>query len=180
VVGLDDVVQILDLLVLCVLRALAFGLQLGESGGIGRRLVGVDDLRLFPILQPPESLGKKTLRRRRVPRRGEIVIDRVAQLVDSSVEVRPICRGLSRRSRRPGPLARRAFHRGTLKALQQSLFPDLFDSPAPVTPNDYARRPRQAGRRRPRTIAAGARTETSRRCARSSSGSRRRSWRRAA
>ena len=38
VVGLDDVVQILDLPVLCVLRALAFGLQLGESGGIGGAL----------------------------------------------------------------------------------------------------------------------------------------------
>ena len=47
--------------------------------------VGVDDLRLFPILQPPESLGKKTLRRRRVPRRREIEIDRGAQLVDRSV-----------------------------------------------------------------------------------------------
>jgi hypothetical protein len=30
--------------VLCFLWALAFGLQLGESSGIGRRLVGVDDL----------------------------------------------------------------------------------------------------------------------------------------
>src|SRR6516164_1778290 len=94
VVGLDDVVQILDLPVLCVLWALAFGLQPGESGGIGRRLVGVDDLRLFPILQPSESLGKKTLRRHRVPRRGEIEIDRVAQLVDGSVEIRPLAAGL--------------------------------------------------------------------------------------
>ena len=85
VVGLDDVVQILDLPVLCGLWALAFGLQLGESGGIGRRLVGVDDLRLFPILQSPESLGKEALRRRRVPRRREIEIDRGAQLVDRSV-----------------------------------------------------------------------------------------------
>jgi hypothetical protein len=40
-----------ELPVLCVLWA--FGLQLGEGGGMGRRLVGVDDLRLFPILQPP-------------------------------------------------------------------------------------------------------------------------------
>jgi hypothetical protein len=53
VVGLDDVVQILDLAVLRVLRALAFGLQLGESGGVGRRFVGVDDLRLFPIPSAP-------------------------------------------------------------------------------------------------------------------------------
>ena len=93
-VGFDDVVQILDLPVLCVLRALAFGLQLGESGGIGRRFVGVDDLRLFPILRPPESLGKETLRRHRVPRRREIEIERVAQLVDSSVEVRPLAADL--------------------------------------------------------------------------------------
>jgi hypothetical protein len=41
VVGLDDVVQILDLAVLCILRALAFGFQLVEGGGIGRRLLGV-------------------------------------------------------------------------------------------------------------------------------------------
>jgi hypothetical protein len=33
-VGLDDVVQMLDLSVLRVVRALAFGLQLGESGGV--------------------------------------------------------------------------------------------------------------------------------------------------
>jgi len=94
-VGLDDVVQILDLPVLGVLGTLAFGLQFGESGGIGRRLVGVDDLRLFPILQTPEALGQKTLRRRRVSRRRDVEIDRVAQLVDGSVEVRPF------RSRRP-------------------------------------------------------------------------------
>jgi hypothetical protein len=37
VVGLDDVVQILDLPVLRVFRAAAIGLQLGESGGAGRR-----------------------------------------------------------------------------------------------------------------------------------------------
>jgi hypothetical protein len=87
VISFDDVVQILDLPVLCVLRALAFGLQLGESGGIGRRFVGVDDLRLFPFLFSP----LRTLARKRfaaiVFRVGEIEVDRVAQLVDSSVEV---------------------------------------------------------------------------------------------
>jgi hypothetical protein len=93
VVGLDDVVQILDLSVLCVPRAFAFGFQFGERGGIGRRLVGVDDLGLFPILQPLERLGQKTLRRRRVPRRREIEIDRVAQLVDSSGRGKTTCRG---------------------------------------------------------------------------------------
>jgi len=80
-----------------------FGLQLGESGGIARRLVSVDDLGLFPILQPPESLGQETLCRRRVPRRREIEIDRVAQLVDRAVEV--IYNPIKRRARRPSSSA---------------------------------------------------------------------------
>jgi hypothetical protein len=49
-VGLDDVVEIFALSLLRVRRALAFSLQISESGGVGRRLVGVDDLRLLPIL----------------------------------------------------------------------------------------------------------------------------------
>jgi len=61
VVGLDDVVEIFDLSVLGVRRALAFGLQISGSGGVGRRLVGVDDRRLLPILQAPVSLGEKNV-----------------------------------------------------------------------------------------------------------------------
>ena len=45
VVSLDDVVQVLDLSMQRLLGTSAFLLQLGESGGIGRRLVGVDDTR---------------------------------------------------------------------------------------------------------------------------------------
>jgi len=47
----------------------AFLLQLSESGGIGRRLVGVDDPGLLPVFQAVQRLAKEALRRRRVARR---------------------------------------------------------------------------------------------------------------
>ena len=50
-VGLDHVVQVLGLSMDGVLRAFTLLLQLGERRGIGRRLVRVDDVRQFPVLQ---------------------------------------------------------------------------------------------------------------------------------
>jgi hypothetical protein len=69
VVSLDDIVQVLDLSVQRFRGTLALLLQLSESGCVGRRLVGVDDRRLFPVLQAVQRLAEEALRRRRVARR---------------------------------------------------------------------------------------------------------------
>ncbi len=69
VVNFDDIVQILDLSVHRFPWTFALLLQLGESGRVGRRLVGVDDRRLFPVLQAVERLAEEALRSRRVARR---------------------------------------------------------------------------------------------------------------
>jgi len=64
VVCLDNVVQILDLAMLRRLGTSALPLELGESGGVGRRVVGVDDARLLPVLQTVQRLAEEALRRR--------------------------------------------------------------------------------------------------------------------
>jgi hypothetical protein len=97
-VGLDDVVQILDLSVLRVVRALAFGLQLGESGGV----VGALSVLMTAgcsQFQPP-ALARN---------RFAAILFRLAR--DRNRSCRPACRwlgrgtitcrGPSRRSRRP-------------------------------------------------------------------------------
>ena len=71
-IGLDNVVEILHLPMLCVLRTLALLLQLGERRGVGRRLVGVDDARLVPVLQAVQRLAEEALGRLRIARRREV------------------------------------------------------------------------------------------------------------
>src|SRR5271165_4126790 len=93
-VRFNDVVQILDLPVQRLLGTSALLLQLGQSGGVGRRLVGVDDPRLLPVLQAAQRLAEKALRRRRVARRGEGEVDGVPMLVDGPVEIGPLAADL--------------------------------------------------------------------------------------
>jgi hypothetical protein len=50
-ISLNDVVQILDLSMHRLFRTLALLLEFGQSGGVGWRLVGVDDRRLLPIFK---------------------------------------------------------------------------------------------------------------------------------
>ena len=64
--------------------------QPGKGGGIGRRLVGVDDRRLLPILQAVQRLAQETLRRRRVARRGKVEVDGGSGLVDRTVQIGPL------------------------------------------------------------------------------------------
>ena len=77
VVSLDDVVQILDLSMQRFLWTFAFLLQLGESGRVGRRLVRVDDRRLFPVLQAVERFAEEALRSRGVARWLKVEVDGV-------------------------------------------------------------------------------------------------------
>src|SRR5271165_1265039 len=93
-VRFNDVVQILDLPVQRLLGASALLLQLGQSGGVGRRLVGVDDPRLLPVLQAAQRLAEKALRRRRAAGRGEVEVDSVPMLVDGPVEIGPLAADL--------------------------------------------------------------------------------------
>ena len=65
-VGLNDVVQILDLSMQRRLRAFVFLLQFGQSRSVGWRLAGVDDRWLFPDFQAVQRLAQEALRRRRV------------------------------------------------------------------------------------------------------------------
>lgn len=69
VVRLDDIIQVLDLAMLCFLWAFAFPLQLGNRRRVGRRLIGVDDQGLLPSLEPGQRFGQKALGGLGVPRR---------------------------------------------------------------------------------------------------------------
>src|SRR5208337_2679003 len=93
-VRFNDVVHIFDLPVQRLLGTSALLLQLGQSGGVGRRLVGVDDPRLLPVLQAAQRLAEKALRRRRVARRGEVEVYGVPMLVDGPVEIGPLAADL--------------------------------------------------------------------------------------
>ena len=68
-VGLNDIVQILDLSIHRLFGAFAFRLQFRDGNGVGRCLVRVDDFRLLPILQPVQHLAEKTFCRFGVPGR---------------------------------------------------------------------------------------------------------------
>ena len=94
VVGLDDVVEVFHLPVPRFLRALALGLQLCDGSGIGRRLVGVEHLRLLPLLQSSQRLAEESLRCLGVAGRREIEIDRVPELVHRPVQIRPLAADL--------------------------------------------------------------------------------------
>lgn len=86
-IGLDDVIQILDLPVKQLFWAFAFGLQLRNRDTVGRRLVGVDDGWLLPILSAIQGLTEKSFRCLGVACRREIEVDRVPELVDGSVQI---------------------------------------------------------------------------------------------
>lgn len=83
--GLNYVVQVVDLPVHKLFRALAFGLQLRDRDPIGRRLVSVDDRWLVPILQAIQSLTEKALGCLGVAGRRQIEVDRVAELIDGPI-----------------------------------------------------------------------------------------------
>ena len=91
-----------------VLRAFALGFELRDGAGIVRRLVGVDHLGQFPILQPSQRLSEEPLRRLGVAGRREVEIDRVPELVDRAVQIRPLAADLDvglvdAPAPRPGP-----------------------------------------------------------------------------
>jgi hypothetical protein len=69
-------------------RQQAFLLQLGDRLAVGGVLVGVDDLGL-PVAVAPQRLGQEPLGRLRVASVGEVKVQRVAVLVDRSVQVFP-------------------------------------------------------------------------------------------
>ena len=58
-IGFDDIVEIFDLPMHRFLQAFAFGLQFRDRDPVGRRFVGVDDLRLLPELQAVTALPRK-------------------------------------------------------------------------------------------------------------------------
>lgn len=53
------------------LQAFAFGLQFRDPNSVGRRFVGVDDLRLSLGLQAVERFAEEALRRLSLPSRRE-------------------------------------------------------------------------------------------------------------
>ena len=108
VVGLDDVVEVLHLPVPRLVRAFALGFQLCDGAGVGRRLVGVQHLGLLPILQPVQRLAEESLRGLGVAGRREIEIERVPELVERTVQIRPLAADLDvglvdAPAPRPGP-----------------------------------------------------------------------------
>ena len=116
VVGLDDVVEVLHLPVPRLCRAFALGLELRDGSGTGRRLVGVEHLGLLPLLQSSQRLAEESLRRLGVARRREVEVDRVPELVERAVQVRPLAAHLDvglvnspARRLRPTPLPAQPF-----------------------------------------------------------------------
>lgn len=93
-IGLNDIIQILDLPVHKLSWALAFGLQFRNRDPVGRRLVGVADRWLLPVLQAIQSLAQKSLSCFGIARRRQIEIDRVAELVDGPVQIGPFAANL--------------------------------------------------------------------------------------
>ena len=79
------------------LREFPFPLQFGQRGGVGWRLVGVDDRWLFSDFQAVQCLPQKALHRRRVACRQEIEVDCVPVPVDDSVKVGPVAADLRMR-----------------------------------------------------------------------------------
>ncbi len=61
VIGLDGIIQIFGLPVYKLFWAFAFGLQFRNRDPVGRRLIGVDDRWIFPILQAFKALPKNRL-----------------------------------------------------------------------------------------------------------------------
>lgn len=93
-IGLDDVVQTLDLPVHKLFRTLAFGLQLRDCDPVGRRLVGVDDRWLFLILPAIQGLTEKAFYRLGTACRRQVEVDRVSEFVDGSIQIRPLAANL--------------------------------------------------------------------------------------
>src|SRR3546814_11138014 len=66
---------------------LSFALQFGDRCTIARRFVGIERGRLFPVLQASQGLAQEPLRCLGAAGRRQVVIDRVAPLVDCPVQV---------------------------------------------------------------------------------------------
>lgn len=62
VIRIDDIVEILDLVMFDVLRALAFLFQFTDRLGVASSLVGVDLGRFFPIFTGANGLAQKAFR----------------------------------------------------------------------------------------------------------------------
>ena len=83
---------------------------------IGRRLVGIEHLGQFPLLAPSQGLAEEALRRLGVASRREVEIDGVAELVERTVQIRPLAADLdvglvNTPARRPGAPAKRSLGR---------------------------------------------------------------------
>ena len=89
VVGLHDVVEIFDLTMLHVARALVFGLQFGQGDSTGRGFVRVDHPWSLPIFQVLQCLAKEAFRRLCIACRRQVEINRVTKFIDRPVKIRP-------------------------------------------------------------------------------------------
>ena len=89
VIGLDFIVQILELAMLGVRRAFALRFQLRNNSAIGRSLVGINGMGLFPVFHPSQGFAQEPLGRLGIAGRGEIEIDGAAELVHGPVEIGP-------------------------------------------------------------------------------------------
>lgn len=69
VVGFDDVVEIFRLSMLGLGRTFAFVFQLGEGRTIGRRSIGVQNVRQLSFLQTFQGLTEEPLGRLGIPGR---------------------------------------------------------------------------------------------------------------
>ena len=90
VIRLDDVVEILDLSVFDVLRALAFLFQFTDRLGVASGFVGVDYSGLLPVFAALHSLAQKAFSRFRIARGRQVKVDGIAEFIDRSIQIRPL------------------------------------------------------------------------------------------
>jgi len=93
-VGLEHVVQIFDLPMDGVLGACTLLLQFSNRRRVGRRLVRVDDVRQFPLLQALQRFAEEALGCRGAACWRKVEVDRVAELVDCPIEIGPLASDL--------------------------------------------------------------------------------------
>lgn len=137
-ISLDHLIQILDLQVNRRFLAFTIRLQFRDRNAAGRRLVGVDDRWLFPILQAIQSFAEETLGCFGIAGRRQIEIGRVAELVDGPVQICPFARQPSHRFHRHASSSIAAGASASAAAFQS---PAHLSEPSDRSWNDQRQRP---------------------------------------
>ncbi|SMP37099.1 hypothetical protein SAMN06265374_4486 [Roseibium denhamense] len=93
VIGLNDIVQILDLAMSSVLWAFAICAQRGNGHALCENLIGIDRTGLFPVFQPSQDFAQEPLGCLGITGCREIEFHGVAEFFHGPVEIGPFFLG---------------------------------------------------------------------------------------